>query len=84
VKEQTDDAEENFVVNGFLTVADNTIIPFKWSYRIYEKHGEIFGVYIVSTNYVCWIELILKNSCDDLLQASDGDRWNGFVWEWKY
>jgi hypothetical protein len=29
VKEQTDDAEENFVVNGFLTVADNTIIPFK-------------------------------------------------------
>jgi hypothetical protein len=52
VKEQTNDAEENFIINSFLTVGDNTIIPSKQSYRIYEKNGEIFGVYIVSTNYI--------------------------------
>ena len=73
MKGQTDAAEENFTVNCFLTVVDPAIIPSKWSYRVYEKHGEIFGVYVVSTDYICWIELILKNWCDNLLQALDGD-----------
>lgn len=73
MKEQTDAAEENFTVNSFLIVADPTIIPSRWSYSVYEKHGEMFGVYTVSTNYTCWIELVLKKYCDDLLQALNGD-----------
>jgi pyrimidine deaminase RibD-like protein len=53
VKEQTDAAEENFTVNCFLTVDDPAIIPSKWSYRVYEKHGEIFGViYCQQITYV--------------------------------
>lgn len=52
MNEPTEDAEENFTVNCFLTVVETAIIPSKLSYKVYEKHCEIFGVYIVSTNYI--------------------------------